>query len=68
MLKFFFLAHLCSSLQGTLCNLYALLFFIVDIEDNVSFQLGGGTWDDLDFILFYVNIFIVIFSDFSFSF
>ena len=40
---FFFLVHLCSSLQGTLHNLYSILFFLVNIEDNVSFRLGGGT-------------------------
>ena len=40
MLKFVFFVHLCSSLQGTLRNLYSLLFFLVNIEDNVSFRLG----------------------------
>ena len=60
MLNFFFV-HLCSSLQGTLCNLYSLLFFLVIIEDNVSFRLRGGTWDDLHLVLFYVNFFFWLF-------
>ena len=55
-LKFFFV-HLCSSLQGTLHNLYSLLFFLVNIEDNVSFRLG----EELEMIcicfLFYVKFF-----------
>ena len=67
MLNFFFV-HLCSSLQGTLCNLYSLLFFLVIIEDNVSFRLGGGNWDDLHLVLFYVNFFLVVFSDFVFCY
>ena len=54
---FFFPVHLCSSLQGTLCNLYSLLFFLIIIEDNVSFRLEGGTWDDLHLVLFYVKFF-----------
>ena len=62
---FFFLVHLCSSLQGTLHNLYSLLFFLVNTEDNVSFRLWGGTWDDLHLVLFYVKnlfgLFLVIF-------
>ena len=68
-LKFFFV-HLCSSLQGTLHNLYSLLFFLVNIEDNVSFRLG----EELEMIcicfLFYVKFFFggVIFSDFFSSY
>ena len=38
---FFFPVHLYSSLHGTLCNLYSLLFFLVNIEENVSVGTKG---------------------------
>ena len=62
---FFFLVHLCSSLQGTLCNLYSLLFFLIIIEENVSFRMGEKL--EIICIWFYfmlkkkIGVFLVIF-------
>ena len=67
MLIFFFFSFIYVHLFKVLSIIFTLLFFLVIIEDNVSFRLGGGTWDDLHLVLFYVNFFLkFFFSDFCF--